>query len=429
TTSDGSAKKKGQTVTVTTEDMQKRKNDVKARTTLLLSLPDEHQLRFSKYKTAQELWVAILKTFGGNEATKKAKKNLLKQQYGNFKAEGIETLEQTFNRLQVIVSQLEFTDIEIKQDDLDQKSTSLKCRRNQSRIPRIWLLFLQQNTAVEMRVNTASVSPVSTNVSPASVNIRAASISQDTACAYIASQSSGSQIKFEDTDMEEMDIKWNMALLSMRADRERRAPRSQDRGRRDNYRQWSKVEEQTPKALMAIDGVEWDWSYMVNEEENHAFVAEEELLQNFPWWPKLVLKVSKNMLFHYKAGLSQVEGRLAEFKNQEIKFCKKIRGLEIQLEFKINRIESLTNELEPTPTVESKSNDLQNKNPYVTVTEPLTSTILSKPDIKFVKAIDRTTETKTAKVEIAKLLLNMLQCIANHQRNLLLGGTKETRTI
>nr|GEY29217.1 hypothetical protein [Tanacetum cinerariifolium] len=104
--SDGTGKKKGRTVTLTTNDMQKRKNDVKARTTLLLSLPDEHQLRFNKYKTAQELWAAILKTFSGNEATKKTKKNLLKQQYGNFKAEGSETLEQTFNRLQVIVSQL-----------------------------------------------------------------------------------------------------------------------------------------------------------------------------------------------------------------------------------------------------------------------------------------------------------------------------------
>nr|GFD52230.1 ribonuclease H-like domain-containing protein [Tanacetum cinerariifolium] len=72
--------KDGRTVTVTTYDMQKKKNDVKARTTLLLSLPDEHQLRFSKYKTARELWVAILKIFGGNEATKKRNKNLLKQQ-------------------------------------------------------------------------------------------------------------------------------------------------------------------------------------------------------------------------------------------------------------------------------------------------------------------------------------------------------------
>nr|GEX72456.1 ribonuclease H-like domain-containing protein [Tanacetum cinerariifolium] len=114
-------KKKGRTVVITTEDMQKRRNDVKARTSLLLALPDEHQLRFSKYETAKELWEAILKTFGGNKATKKTKKKQLKQQYGNFKAEGSETLEQTFNILQAIVSHLEFMDVEIEQDDLNQK--------------------------------------------------------------------------------------------------------------------------------------------------------------------------------------------------------------------------------------------------------------------------------------------------------------------
>nr|GFA94897.1 hypothetical protein [Tanacetum cinerariifolium] len=89
--SEGTATKKGRTVALTTEDMQKRRND-----------------------TAQELWAAILKTFGANEATKKTKKNLLKQQYGNFKDEGKETLEQTFNILQVIVSQLEFMNVEIE---------------------------------------------------------------------------------------------------------------------------------------------------------------------------------------------------------------------------------------------------------------------------------------------------------------------------
>nr|GEX58395.1 hypothetical protein [Tanacetum cinerariifolium] len=40
-------RKDGRTVSVTTNDMQKKKNDVKARTTLLLSLPDEHQLRYT----------------------------------------------------------------------------------------------------------------------------------------------------------------------------------------------------------------------------------------------------------------------------------------------------------------------------------------------------------------------------------------------
>nr|GEW73710.1 hypothetical protein [Tanacetum cinerariifolium] len=44
TASDGTSKKKGRTVTVTVNDMQRRKNDVKERTTLLMSLPDEYQL-------------------------------------------------------------------------------------------------------------------------------------------------------------------------------------------------------------------------------------------------------------------------------------------------------------------------------------------------------------------------------------------------
>nr|GEY16283.1 putative reverse transcriptase domain-containing protein [Tanacetum cinerariifolium] len=61
--------------------------------------------------------------------------------------------------------------------------------------------------------------------------------------------------QIDEDDMKEMDIKWNMALLSMKA---YKAPRSQDRGRRDNFRQGSKAEEQAPKALMDIDGVGWD---------------------------------------------------------------------------------------------------------------------------------------------------------------------------
>nr|GEV30236.1 integrase, catalytic region, zinc finger, CCHC-type, peptidase aspartic, catalytic [Tanacetum cinerariifolium] len=71
TTTRRDAEQSGRTVTFTTEDMQKKKNDVKPRTTLLLSLPDEHQLRFSKYKTAKELWAAILKTFGEHPEVRK----------------------------------------------------------------------------------------------------------------------------------------------------------------------------------------------------------------------------------------------------------------------------------------------------------------------------------------------------------------------
>nr|GFD22782.1 hypothetical protein [Tanacetum cinerariifolium] len=134
----------------------------------------------------------------------------------------------------------------------------------------------------------------STQVSTASADVLAASISHDTVCTYIASQSNGSQIKYEDItqidedDIEEMDIKWNMALLKCfnchkisHFARECRAPMSQDRGRRENYKQGSKEEEPALKALMAIDGIGWDWSCMANEEENHALVADDEAPTEF----------------------------------------------------------------------------------------------------------------------------------------------------
>nr|GEX68442.1 hypothetical protein [Tanacetum cinerariifolium] len=417
TTSDGTGKKKGKIVTLTADDMQKRKNDVKARTTLLLSLPDEHQLRFSKYKTAQELWATILKTFGGNEATKKTKKNLLKQQYGNFKAEGSETLEQTFNRLQLMHTIVWRNRSDLDTMSLDDLYNHLKVyesevqKKSKPNSQNMAFISSAKHNRGNEEVNTAS-----TNVSTASANIGVASISQDTACAYIAFQSSGSQIKFEDInqidedDMEEMDIKWNIALLSMRADsgsqikfedinqideddmeemdikwniallsmRADRAPKSQDRGRRDNYRQGFKVKEHAPKALMAIDGVGWDWSYMANDEENHALVADEEAPTGFALMAKtgaesevfdsslcskackkntdsLNSKITeltdklfdaKNMIYHYKLALAQVEARLAKHRNQELKYCKKIRVLEFNTESSTDCIENLKKELE-----------------------------------------------------------------------------------
>nr|GEV13085.1 hypothetical protein [Tanacetum cinerariifolium] len=402
TTSGETDKKSGRTVTLTTEDMQKKKNDVKARTTLLLSLPDEHQLRFSKYKTAQELLAAILKTFGGNEATKKTKKNLLKQQYRNFKAKGSETLEQTFNRLQVIVGQLQFMDVEIKQDDLNQKFlTSLAPEwrmhtivwRNRSDFDTMSLDDLYNHLKVyESEVqktlepnsqnmafissakhssgnkdgNIACVPTVSTNVLTASASV--ATINQDTACAYIASQSSG----FDKSKVE----CFNCHKMGHFA-RECRAPRSQDRGRRDNYRQGSKVKEQAPKALMTINGVGWDWSYMANDGEDHALVADEEaptefaLMANTSTESKVFdnslcskdckknndslnskitdltdkLFDANNMIYHYKLALAQVKSRLVEYKEREVKYCEKIRTLEFYNESNNECIEILKKKL------------------------------------------------------------------------------------
>ncbi|GKA09882.1 hypothetical protein Tco_0689315 [Tanacetum coccineum] len=84
-----------------------------------MALPNEHQLKFNSYKDAKTLMQAIENRFRGNTATKKTQKNLLKQQYENFAASSTEVIEQTYERLQKLISQLEMHEIEtLSLDDL-----------------------------------------------------------------------------------------------------------------------------------------------------------------------------------------------------------------------------------------------------------------------------------------------------------------------
>nr|GFC49372.1 ribonuclease H-like domain-containing protein [Tanacetum cinerariifolium] len=55
----------------TTEQKLARKNKLKARGTLLMALPDKHQLKFNSHKDVKTLMEAIKKRFGGNTETKK----------------------------------------------------------------------------------------------------------------------------------------------------------------------------------------------------------------------------------------------------------------------------------------------------------------------------------------------------------------------
>nr|GEU82485.1 hypothetical protein [Tanacetum cinerariifolium] len=68
----------------TAEQRLARKNELKARGTLLMALPDKHQLKFNSHKDDKTLIEAINKRFGGNTETKKVQKTFLKQQYKNF---------------------------------------------------------------------------------------------------------------------------------------------------------------------------------------------------------------------------------------------------------------------------------------------------------------------------------------------------------
>ncbi|GKE78319.1 hypothetical protein Tco_1544439 [Tanacetum coccineum] len=106
---------------VTTEEKVQKKNDVKAKSMLLMELHNEHLMTFNQYKDAQTLFASIQTRFGSNKATKKT---LLKQMYENFNALSTESLDSIFNRLQKIVSQLAILGENITQEDLNLKFLS-----------------------------------------------------------------------------------------------------------------------------------------------------------------------------------------------------------------------------------------------------------------------------------------------------------------
>ncbi|GJR62196.1 hypothetical protein Tco_1504358 [Tanacetum coccineum] len=91
----------------TVEEKVQKRLEMKARSTLMMGIPNEHQLKFNSIKDAKSLLEAIEKRFRGNAAINKTQRNLLKQQYENFSAPSLETLDQTFDRLQKLMSQLE----------------------------------------------------------------------------------------------------------------------------------------------------------------------------------------------------------------------------------------------------------------------------------------------------------------------------------
>nr|GEW78474.1 reverse transcriptase [Tanacetum cinerariifolium] len=107
---------------ITTEQKLAWKNELKARGTLLMALPDKHQLKFNSHKDAKTIIEAIEKRFSGNTETKKVQKTILKQQFENFICSSSEGLDQIHDRLQKLVSQLEIHGVSLSLKDVIMKT-------------------------------------------------------------------------------------------------------------------------------------------------------------------------------------------------------------------------------------------------------------------------------------------------------------------
>ncbi|GJX82477.1 putative ribonuclease H-like domain-containing protein [Tanacetum coccineum] len=228
-------------VPVTAEEKTNKKNDVKARSLLLMALPNEHQLTFSQYPDAKTMFIAIEIRFGGNEATKKTQKTLLKQQYENFSvviaqedlnSNFLSSLPHEWNTHVVVwmnkpeVDTMSIDDLYNNFKIIEQK---VKKSVGASSGAQNLAFMTAPSTSSTNYVNTAmpayEVSTASPNVNTASPQVSTASFSDNAVYAFMVANPNGSNLLQQDLeqihedDLEAMDLKWQLSLLSMRAKR------------------------------------------------------------------------------------------------------------------------------------------------------------------------------------------------------------------
>nr|GEX92396.1 hypothetical protein [Tanacetum cinerariifolium] len=181
----------------TVEQRLASKNKLKARGTLLMALPDKHQLKFNIHKDAKTLIEAIEKRFGGNKETKKRNKTDLEEQ----------SQDDLFNSLKIY-------EAEVKISSSARTSTQ-----------NIAFVSSQTTDSTNDQVSVvANVSATSAKI-PCSALPNVDTLSNAVIYLFFASQSNSPQLDNDDLkqidadDLEEMDLKWKMAMFTVRARR------------------------------------------------------------------------------------------------------------------------------------------------------------------------------------------------------------------
>nr|GEZ62956.1 hypothetical protein [Tanacetum cinerariifolium] len=183
---------------------------------------------------------AIEKRFGGNTKTKKVQKTLQKQQYENFTGSSSEILDQIHDRLQKLISQLEILRVSLSQDDIN-----LKFLKSLPTEWRTHTLILRNKTDLEeqslddlfnsLKIYEAEVkSSSSTSTSTQNIAFVSSSNTDSTNEPVSAAASVSAVIakipvsalpnvdslsNIDADDLEEIDLKWQMAILTVRARR------------------------------------------------------------------------------------------------------------------------------------------------------------------------------------------------------------------
>nr|GEV31401.1 ribonuclease H-like domain-containing protein [Tanacetum cinerariifolium] len=249
----------------TVEEKAQRRLELKARSTLLMGIPNEHQLKFNFIKDAKSLLQAVKKRFGGNPATKKTQRNLLKQQYENFTASSSEkflrSLSPEWNTHTIMwrnkpeIDTLSLDDLykNLKIYELEVKGTSSSSTNIQN------VAFVSSNSTININgaVNTThgvtTASTQATAVNSTTIN----NLSDAVICFFLVIQPNSLQLDNEDLQQIHLDDLEKINLSHKRGHfaRECRAPKSQDTKYKEITRRTMPVETHASIALVSYDSL------------------------------------------------------------------------------------------------------------------------------------------------------------------------------
>nr|GEW21063.1 ribonuclease H-like domain-containing protein [Tanacetum cinerariifolium] len=220
---------------------------------------------------------AVEKRFKGNAVTKKTQRNLLKQQYEIFTASSSEkflrglSLEWNThtimwrNKPEIDTLSLDglYNNLKIYKPEV--KGTSSSNKNIQS------VAFVSSNSTnnINGAVNTAHGVTTACTQATAVNSTTIDNLSDTVIYSLFASQPNSPQLDNKDLqqihpdDLKKMDLRWQMAMLTMRASRflkntgrkECRAPRSQDTKHRESPRRTVHVKTPASAALVSCDGL------------------------------------------------------------------------------------------------------------------------------------------------------------------------------
>ncbi|GKA48052.1 ribonuclease H-like domain-containing protein [Tanacetum coccineum] len=287
---------------------------MKARSMLLMALPNEHLMTFNQYKDAKTLFVAIQTRFGGSEATNKTQKTLLKKMYKNFSALSTESKQDLAS--QPNWSQLVYKDLEqIYEDDIEEMDLKWQLALLSMRTRRFF-----HKTGRKITIN-------------------------------------GSDTTGYDKSKVECFNCHKMGHFA----RECRGPRNQDSRNRnqDSSRRTVNVEETSSKAMVAIDGAD---SEVHNDKTcSKTYLKSFETLKTQLDDLRIEFNKSEFNLATYKRGLAFVEEQLVFYKKNKVIFCEQLVVLKRYISYKDSEISMIKSELEKLKQ-EKESNQLKIEN-------------------------------------------------------------------